>query len=126
MKNLPAGTDVEAGLRVLETIARQSPDVLEPFLKSVIDAGAAIVSGSGTPDVSWMPGGYPPAGAKVQAKCRDLAVMLLGYLPGQFEHGKLRSAAPRVGRLLAVACGDHVRKVRRAALTAKLAWADVS
>ena len=126
LRNLPTGVDVEAGLRVLETVARESPEALEPFLKSVIDVCEAIVSGTEAPDVSWMPGGYPPAGPKVQAKCRDLAVMLLGYLPGRFQHGKLRSAAPRVGRLLAVACGDGVRKVRRSALTAKLAWADVN
>lgn len=125
LRNLPAGEDVEAGLRVLETVARESPEVLEPFLKSVIDACEAIVAGSEAPDVSYIPGGYPPARFKVQAKCRDLSVMLLGHLPGRFEHGKLRAAAPRVGRLLAVACGDGVRRVRRAALTAKVAWADV-
>lgn len=126
LRNLPAGADVEAGLRVLETIARESPEVLEPFLKSIIDACEALVTGSGMPDVSYVPGGYPTAGPKVQARCRDLAVMLLGHLPGRFEHSKLRPAAPRVGRLLAVACGDGVRRVRRTALTAKVAWADVN
>lgn len=119
LRTLPAGPDVEAALKVLETIARESPDVLEPFLKSVIDACAALISDA---QQDAPVGG----GVKVRAKCRDLAVMMLGYLPGKFEHGKLRSAAPRVERLLAVACGDGVRRVRRSALNAKLAWADVN
>lgn len=128
LRSLPAGPDAEAALRVLETLARESAAALVPFLNSVVDACAGLIGGV-APDVSWMPEGYaPPAdkGNKARARCRNLAIVLLGYLPAGFEHGKLRSAGPRVRRLLAVACGDGVRGVRKAALAAKVAWEAVN
>ncbi|SPN97774.1 uncharacterized protein DNG_01287 [Cephalotrichum gorgonifer] len=128
LQNLPVGPDAEAALHVLETVAKESPEILEPFLKSVIDACTSLVSGEGAPDLSWMPAGFVPArdgGARVAARCRNLAVVLLGYFPARFDHERLRGVGPRVGRLLAIASGDGVRAVRKAALAARLAWADV-
>ncbi|PKS07911.1 hypothetical protein jhhlp_006520 [Lomentospora prolificans] len=131
LRSLPISADVETALRALETITKESTsNVLEPFVNSVMDCCTAVITGSGpqAADLSWMPEGYSPADktGKVSARCRNLAILLLGYLPGRYENRHLLRSVPRMERLLSVACGDRVREVRKSALAARLAWAKVS
>ncbi|CAI4213713.1 unnamed protein product [Parascedosporium putredinis] len=138
LRSLPDGSaDVETALRALETVVRESsPTTLEPFLKSLLDACTAVVAGSGprAADLPWMPEGYSSSSFSsstssealaTAARCRNLAVRLLGYLPGRFDNRRLLASAPRMERLLSVACGDRVREVRKTALAARLAWAKI-
>lgn len=118
LRNLPVGVDVETALRVLETITKESTNVLEPFLNSTIDSCTSIITSPGP-----QPGDRRMV--RVSARCRNLAILLLGYLPGRYEDRHLLGSVPRMERLLSVACGDRVREVRKTALATKLVWANV-
>jgi len=130
LRTLPVGPDVEVALKVLWIILQEATDDVEPFLKSVIVACTEII-GNGTSDgkerVSWMPEGYMPVDRTGRAanSCRNLAIMLLGFLPRKFEQRHLLDSAPQMKMLLHRSCGDKVREIRKTALTARLAWADV-
>ncbi|KAL0936472.1 DNA repair transcription protein [Colletotrichum truncatum] len=131
IRYLPSGGDVQAGLQVLEQIAQKSPDRIKPFLKSVIDACMSICTRGGSrtsDDSSWMPAGYMPFDHSSihQAQCRCLVIRLLGLLPPQFEHRHLLDSASHVRRMLSQASGDRVREVRKAALVARAAWAEIN
>ncbi|TDZ29672.1 MMS19 nucleotide excision repair protein-like protein [Colletotrichum spinosum] len=130
VRYLPSGGDVQAGLGILEEVARESPDRIKPFLKSTIEACMSILTrggGQSSDDSPWMPAGYMPFDHSdvAQAQCRCLVVRLLGLLPPQFEHRHLLDTAAQVRRMLSRASGDPVREVRKAALLARAAWADV-
>ncbi|KAF9876473.1 DNA repair transcription protein [Colletotrichum karsti] len=130
VRYLPSGGDVQAGLRVLEEIAHNSPDRIKPFLKSIIEACISIFTrgDSQTENSSWMPAGYMPFDHSnvAQAQCRCLVIRVLGLLPPQFEHRHLLDSASQVRRMLSQASGDRVREVRKAALVARQAWAEVN
>jgi DNA repair/transcription protein MET18/MMS19 len=131
LRTLPVGPDVEVALKVLETITQESTDDLEPFLKSIIVACTEVITGTSSGEkgecVSWMPEGYMPVDRTGRAanSCRNLAIMLLGFLPRRFEHRHLLESAPHVQKLLHRSVGDKVREVRKTALMARLAWAEV-
>ncbi|KAJ0377374.1 hypothetical protein COL26b_004325 [Colletotrichum chrysophilum] len=129
VRYLPSGGDVQAGLKVLEEIAQRSPERIKPFLKSIIEACISIYTrgGSQSEDSAWMPAGYMPFDHSdiSQAQCRYLVVRLLGLLPPQFEDRHLLDSAAHVRRVLSQSSGDRVREVRKAALVARAAWAEV-
>jgi DNA repair/transcription protein MET18/MMS19 len=127
LRNLPTGPDVEVALGVLQTILREATDDVEPFIKSIIVACTEIIGGgaaSGKEAPSWIPDGFMPVDktGRAASGCRNLAVMLLGFLPGKFEHWHLLDSARQVQRLLHRSCGDRVRVIRKTALAARVAW----
>ncbi|KAK4250416.1 Dos2-interacting transcription regulator of RNA-Pol-II-domain-containing protein [Corynascus novoguineensis] len=61
-----------------------------------------------------------------QAVCRRLVLEVLNGIPSQFEERLVRVHVLPTLRMLAMACGDPVRKVREVARTARGSWARIA
>lgn len=61
--------------------------------------------------------------AAKRAVCRRLALQVLAAVPGRFEERHVRAYVLPTQKMLAVACGDPVRRVREVARLARAGWA---
>ncbi|KAK0718914.1 Dos2-interacting transcription regulator of RNA-Pol-II-domain-containing protein [Apiosordaria backusii] len=105
-----------AALEILVEILANEPDALKSFLREII---------SGTTKVYQESAPSNKTSHKTLATCRKLSLQVLGALPKTFEERYLLSFSPPTQRMLALACGDPVRKVREAARSARANWAKV-
>ncbi|KAK4199585.1 Dos2-interacting transcription regulator of RNA-Pol-II-domain-containing protein [Triangularia verruculosa] len=111
-----AQAQVIAALEILVDILAHEPEALKGFLKEII-SGTTKVYQESAPSNSTL--------HKPLTMCRKLSLQVLGALPKTFEERYLLSFSPPTQRMLALACGDPVRKVREAARAARGNWARV-
>ncbi|KAL1839835.1 hypothetical protein VTJ49DRAFT_1066 [Mycothermus thermophilus] len=121
-----------AALRILQTIIHHEPDALKGYLREVIRGATGVyqaclvpASSSSTSSSSSSPsGGLPDGEARwpTRPKCRIHALRVLKVITEKFEDRHLKAYAPQTTRMLAVACGDPVRKVRLEAMAARDGW----
>ncbi|KAH6854510.1 Dos2-interacting transcription regulator of RNA-Pol-II-domain-containing protein [Chaetomium sp. MPI-CAGE-AT-0009] len=108
-----AWSQTVAALEVLVEVLGSEPEALTGHLKAVVGGATGVYQECA-----------PQRGA-VRTLCRRLALQVLGGIPGRFEERHVRAYAPPTQRILAVACGDPVRKVREVARAARGSWAKV-
>lgn len=109
-------TQVIAALEILVEILSNEPDALKGHLREVI---------GGTTRVYQECSQRNAGGVSSRTACRKLALQVLGAIPTRFEERYTLPYSPPTQRMLAVACGDAVRKVREVARTARANWAKV-
>ncbi|KAK4131841.1 hypothetical protein BT67DRAFT_444257 [Trichocladium antarcticum] len=115
-----ASAQVVAALQILVEILAHEPDALRSHLREII-GGATAVYRECAPSGPSQKGG-PTA---TRSLCRRLALQVLGAVPTVFEERHVLRHAPPTQRMLAVACGDPVRRVREVARRARASWAKV-
>ncbi|KAL2159236.1 hypothetical protein VTH06DRAFT_2669 [Thermothelomyces fergusii] len=126
---------VLAALEILVEILTNESEALKGYLREVIGGVTKVYQASCPPrnrDPETAGGGglaQPDQQQQQQqqqrAVCRRLALQVLGGIPSRFEERLVRAHALPTLRMLAVACGDPVRKVREVARTARGSWAKV-
>ncbi|KAK4103180.1 hypothetical protein N658DRAFT_467745 [Parathielavia hyrcaniae] len=121
---------VAAALEVFVEILSHEPQALKGYLREVI-RGVTGVYQACSPFAPVKEGGgaaaaslKAPSGA-AQATCRRLALQVLGAIPTRFEERHVLVYSLPTQRMLAVACGDPVRKVREVARSARANWAKI-
>ncbi|KAK4127189.1 hypothetical protein N657DRAFT_197534 [Parathielavia appendiculata] len=119
---------VVAALEVLVEILNHEPAALKEYLREVI-GGVTGVYQTCSP-IAFISQGGTGSALKVQrgtarATCRSLALRVLGAIPTRFEERHVLAYSLPTQRMLAVACGDPVRKVREVARKARANWAMV-
>jgi hypothetical protein len=112
-------TQAFAALQILTEILGNSPDALKSHLREIINGAKMIYSKccGNVGDENL---------AATRTRCRKLALQVLGMIPLKFEERHIIAYAPPTQRMLAVACGDAVRKVREVARQARASWAKVA
>ena len=101
-----------SALEVLVEILSNEPDSLTGHLKPIVTGGTSLykeVCGEG-------------GSGRQLVMARKLVLQLLGAIPTKFEERHLLSYAPQMKRMLAMACGDSVREIRRTAIVARENW----
>jgi DNA repair/transcription protein MET18/MMS19 len=109
-----AWSQTVAALEVLVEVLGSEPDALTGHLRAVIGGATGV---------------YQECAAQkgaVRTLCRRLALQVLGAIPGRFEERHVRAYAPPTQRILAVACGDPVRRVREVARAARASWVKIA
>jgi DNA repair/transcription protein MET18/MMS19 len=115
-----AWSQVVSALEILAEILANEPNALKGYLREIIGAATEVYQEcvqKKTAAVAAQPA--------TRTLCRKLALQILGAIPARFEERHVLAYAPPTQRLLAVACGDPVRKVREIARRARSAWAKV-
>ena len=112
-------TQALAALQILTEILGNSPDALKAHLREIIN-GASMIYTKCCGNVG------DAKLAATRTRCRKLALKVLGMIPPRFEERHILAYAPPIQRMLAVACGDAVRKVREVARQARASWAKVA
>ncbi len=107
-----------SALEILAEILAHEPDAVRGYLREVIGGATAVYQEC----ARRKEGGQQQ---QVAVVCRRLALQVLGAIPGRFEERHVLAYAPATQRMLAVACGDGVRKVREVARRARASWAKV-
>jgi DNA repair/transcription protein MET18/MMS19 len=113
-----AWSQVVCALEILVDILGNEPEALRGYLREVIGG----VTGVYQVCAERKQGGRQGA---VKTVCRRLALQVLGAIPTRFEERHVLVYAPPTQRMLAVACGDPVRRVREVARAARASWARV-
>ncbi|KAK4153940.1 Dos2-interacting transcription regulator of RNA-Pol-II-domain-containing protein [Chaetomidium leptoderma] len=108
-------SQVVSALEILVEILSNEPDALRGYLREVI---------GGTTKV-YQECAAQQQGGGVRTTCRKLVLQVLGAIPTRFEERHLMAYSPPTQRMLAVACGDPVRRVREVARKARANWAKV-
>lgn len=104
---------VASALEILVEILSHEPDALKGHLRGII---------GGTTKVYQECYRKSAGGAATRTMCRKLALQVLGAIPTRFEERYTLPYAPPTQRMLAVACGDPIRKVREVARIARGNW----
>lgn len=106
-----------SAIEILIEILSNEPDSLRDHLKPIITGGTKLYQeirqrqeGS---DLHLVMG-------------RKLVLQLLGAIPTKFEERHLLPYAPQLKRVLAMACGDTVREIRKTAILARENWNKIS
>ncbi|KFA50762.1 hypothetical protein S40293_06085 [Stachybotrys chartarum IBT 40293] len=128
-QSLGTGLDTQASLEVLKTTLFKTPGKAQGHLRSLVDICVQCFSTKASsttrqrPD--WLPADYASSAddPSSQAACGRLGLEILGGMPAAFEASQLLPFAPMVGKVLTVACGHHVRDLRKLARLARAAWA---
>ncbi|KAK3311228.1 Dos2-interacting transcription regulator of RNA-Pol-II-domain-containing protein [Chaetomium strumarium] len=115
-----AWSHVVSALEILAEILANEPDALKGYLREVIGGTTEVYQECVQKKSAAM-----IAQPATRTLCRKLALHILGAIPTRFEERHVLAFAPPTQRLLAVACGDPVRKVREVARRARSAWAKV-
>ncbi|KAL2178493.1 Dos2-interacting transcription regulator of RNA-Pol-II-domain-containing protein [Thermothelomyces heterothallicus CBS 202.75] len=123
-------SQIVAALEVLVEILTHESEAMKGYLREVIGGVTKVYQASCPPrtrDTETVGDGGPAQREQQQqrAVCRRLALQVLGGIPSRFEERLVRAHALPTLRMLAVACGDQVRKVREVARTARGSWARV-
>ena len=113
---------VVAALEILVEILSNEPGALKGHLREVIGGTTKVYQESASQAKQQKIGG---GNAATRTACRKLALQVLGAIPTRFEERHILAHAPPTQRMLAVACGDPVRKVREVARVARGNWAKV-
>ncbi|KAK0671403.1 Dos2-interacting transcription regulator of RNA-Pol-II-domain-containing protein [Cercophora samala] len=111
-----AQAQVIAALEILVDILANEPSALKGFLKEII-GGTTKVYQESTPSNKTL--------HRALTTCRKLSLQVIGALPKTLEERYLLPFSRPTQRMLALACGDPVRKVREAARSARANWAKV-
>jgi DNA repair/transcription protein MET18/MMS19 len=120
-----AWAQVIAALEILVEILANEPEALRGYLREVIGGVTGLYQecASRRGSVGAVEG--KEEGTVVRATCRGLALQALGAIPTRFEERHVLPYSLPTQRMLAVACGDPVRKVREVARRARGNWAKV-
>lgn len=122
-------SNVVPALDVLSNVLIEAPEKGEPHLNSIITICSNVIANRQQQRPEWLPEGYVTTSvaeeATGRAKREKLALEIMGGLPRMFENRHLVPLAPRVERELALACGNGVRDLRRAARMARAAWKEL-
>ncbi|KAK3298980.1 Dos2-interacting transcription regulator of RNA-Pol-II-domain-containing protein [Chaetomium fimeti] len=110
-----AWSQTVAALEVLVEVLGSEPEALTGHLRAVIGGATGVYQECAAAQKKGV----------VRTLCRRLALQVLGAVPGRFEERHVRAYAPPTQRVLAVACGDPVRRVREVARAARGSWAKV-
>ncbi|KAI9167519.1 MMS19 nucleotide excision repair protein [Paramyrothecium foliicola] len=129
-QNTGPGPDTQTALETLRKILPDAPEKLKGHLQSLIKICVQSFSANSksTPRrADWLPKDYEESAKdpRAAAACGKLSLEILGAMPQIFDAPELLSFAPQVGRELTVACGHHVRDVRKSARLARAAWANL-
>ncbi|KAK4142132.1 Dos2-interacting transcription regulator of RNA-Pol-II-domain-containing protein [Dichotomopilus funicola] len=112
-----------AALEVLIEILGNEPATLAGHVGAVIKGVTKVYQEnpplSSRKDTATGPG----VTAAKRALCRRLALQVLAAVPGRFEERHVRAYVLPTQKMLAVACGDPVRRVREVARSARAGWA---
>jgi DNA repair/transcription protein MET18/MMS19 len=119
-----AWAQVTAALEILVEILTHEPEALRGYLREVI-GGVTGIYQECSPQKGSVGGVKGQAAGTVRATCRRLALQVLGAIPTRFEERHVLAYSLPTQRMLAVACGDPVRKVREVARKARGNWAKV-
>lgn len=111
-----AWSQTVAALEVLVEVLGSEPDALTGHLRAVIGGATGVYQECASQQ----------KGGAVRTLCRRLALQVLGAVPGRFEERHVRAHAPPTQRILAVACGDSVRRVREVARAARASWVRIA
>jgi DNA repair/transcription protein MET18/MMS19 len=111
-----AWTQVVSALEILVAILSNEPDALKGHLREIIGGATKVYQECSQKDTT----ATQPA---TRNTCRKLALQVLGAIPTMFEERHVLRFSPPTQRMLAVACGDPVRKVREVARKARANWA---
>ncbi|KAL2129030.1 hypothetical protein VTI74DRAFT_8326 [Chaetomium olivicolor] len=118
-----AWSQVVSALEVLVEILTHEPDALKGYLREVIGGTTKVYQECASSSQGKEKGGN--GGAVTRTVCRKLALQVLGAIPTRFEERHVLAYSLPTQRMLAVACGDPVRKVREVARRARGNWAKV-
>ncbi len=112
-----------SALEVLAELLAHEPEAVRGYLREVVGGATGVYQecAAAARDKRKTSGGVE----REMVLCRRLALQVLGAIPGRFEERHLLAYAPATQRMLAVACGDGVRKVREVARRARAAWAKI-
>lgn len=119
-----------AALEILVEILTHESEALKGYLREVIGAVTKVYQASCPPrkedsEATGDEGAAQREQKQQRGVCRRLALQVLGGIPSRFEERLVRAHVLPTLRMLAVACGDPVRKVREVARTARGSWAKV-
>lgn len=117
-----AWTQTAWALEILVEILSHEPEALKGYLREIIRGTTEVYQKCSQKNATQ---GAPAAQTATRATCRKLALQVLGSIPTKFEERHLLSCSLPTQRMLAVACGDPVRKVREVARKARANWAKV-
>lgn len=117
-----AWSQVVAALEILVDILSHEPEALRGYLREVIRGATRVYQECAQQKSA---DGVGAAHRAARTTCRKLALQVLGAIPTRFEERHVLAYAPPTQRMLAVACGDPVRKVREVARAARGNWARV-
>jgi DNA repair/transcription protein MET18/MMS19 len=108
-----------SALEVLAEVLAHEPEAVRGYLREVVGGTTAVYRECARGKKN------NEDERREMVVCRRLALQVLGAIPGRFEERHLLAYAPATQRMLAVACGDGVRKVREVARRARAAWAKI-
>ncbi|KAL2019497.1 hypothetical protein VTK56DRAFT_9613 [Thermocarpiscus australiensis] len=119
-----AWAQVVSALDILVDVLSNEPDALKGHLREIIGGTTKVYQECAAQKRRTTAG---PAAQPTSSRttCRKLALQVLGAIPTKFEERHVLQYAPPTHRLLAVACGDPVRKVREVARWARGNWAKI-
>lgn len=125
--NNPSGLSEEvawsqavSALEILADIFANEPGALQGHLREIVGGTTRVYQ-----ECSLKKEKSAAVQPTTRAACRKLALQVLGVIPTRFEERHVLPYAPPTQRMLAVACGDPVRKVREVARLARANWAKV-
>jgi DNA repair/transcription protein MET18/MMS19 len=118
-----AWSQVVCALEILVDILGNEPEALRGYLREVIGGVTGVYQVCA--ERGKQGGGGQQQQGAVKTVCRRLALQVLGAIPTRFEERHVLVYAPPTQRMLAVACGDPVRRVREVARAARASWARV-
>ncbi|KAK4189713.1 Dos2-interacting transcription regulator of RNA-Pol-II-domain-containing protein [Podospora australis] len=110
-----------SALEILVEILANEADALKGYLREII-GGATKAYQESAPKHTLTETVKPVT----RTVCRKLALQVLGVLPKTFEERYILTYVPQTQRMLALACGDPVRRVREAARLARANWTSVA
>lgn len=109
-----------SALEILVEIILNDSGALKSYVKEIV-SGTTNVYQESMPKKTLA----QPVKPAILTQSRKLALQVLGAIPKTFEERYTLQYAPQTQRMLAMACGDPVRKVREAARSARANWAKV-
>ena len=115
-----AQSHVISALEILVEIILNDSGALKGYVKEIV-RGTTNVYQQSMPKKTLA----QPVKPAILTQSRKLALQVLGAIPKTFEERYTLQYAPPTQRMLAMACGDPVRKVREAARSARANWAKV-
>ncbi|KAK4218781.1 MMS19 nucleotide excision repair protein [Rhypophila decipiens] len=102
-----------SALEILVEVLTNEPDSVKGHLKPIITNGMNLYNDiSREHDLQLV-------------MSRKLVLQLLGAIPTKFEERHLLPYAPQMKRMLATACGDSVREIRKTAIIARENWSKI-
>lgn len=112
-----------SALEILAEILAHEPDAVKGYLREVIGGATRVYQECAARTEGEEQQQKQQQG--MRTACRRLALQVLGAIPSRFEERFVLAYAPPTQRMLAVACGDGVRRVREVARKARASWAKV-